>query len=187
MLKIVVPAWEDWDPKNEKFIQGREVSLTLEHSLVSVSKWEAKYHKSFTSNTKPTEQEMRDYIQFMVIKHLCRPNTEDIEQVCKHLSAENMREIEDYTRDSMTATTFSNRGGKKPGGKQIVTAELVYYWMISFNIPFECQHWHFNKLMTLIRICEIKNQPSKKMGRKEQAAQTRSLNAARRAKHHSRG
>lgn len=183
MLKIVVPAWEDWDPVKEEFISGDETTLTLEHSLISISKWESKYHRSFMNRTDMTEEESLDYIRFMTIS---QPNHKIKDEVYKHLTPQNVQDIFDYINDPMTATTFSDRNGGK-GRREVVTAELVYYWMISLGIPFECQRWHFNRLITLIRVAGIKNQQPKKMSRKDMAAQNRSLNAARRAKHHSRG
>lgn len=183
MLKIVVPAWEDWDPVNNKFITGRETPMMLEHSLVSISKWEAKYHKPYLSEDPKTDEEMLDYIKFMTVTN---PNHQIKDETYRHLSMENIEAIRDYISDPMTATTFSSREQKK-GKKEIITSELVYYWMIALGIPFECQRWHFNRLMTLIHVAGIKNQPAKKMSRKEIIAQNRSLNAARRAKHHTAG
>ena len=183
MLKIVFPEWEDWDPVNNRFINGRETPLTLEHSLVSISKWESKFHKPFLSEKEKTDEEMLYYIKCMTISN---PNKEISDDVYKHLTFENMKAIEDYIGDPMTATTI-NRRNQKAGRKEIITSELIYYWMTALNIPFECQRWHLNRLMTLIEVAGIKNQPQKKMSKKEIAAQNSSLNAARRAKYHTKG
>lgn len=183
MLKIVVPAWEDWDPVNNRFINGRESILTLEHSLLSISKWESKFHKPFLSETQRTDEEMIYYIKCMTITN---PNKEISDDVYRHLTLDNIKAIEEYIEDPMTATTI-NRRNQKMGRREIITSELIYYWMTSLNIPFECQRWHLNRLMTLIEVAGIKNQPSKKMSKKDIAAQNRSLNAARRAKYNSRG
>jgi len=183
MLKIVVPEWEDWDPVNNKFIHGRETPLTLEHSLVSISKWESKYHKPYLDEKPKTDEEMLYYIKCMTISN---PNKEISDDVYKHLSLDNIKAIEAYISDPMTATTINTKDQKR-GRKQVITSELIYYWMTALNIPFECQRWHLNRLMTLIEVAGIKNQPTKKMSKKEIAAQNRSLNAARRAKMNSRG
>lgn len=183
MLKITVPDWEDWNPITNKFITGRETTLTLEHSLVSVSKWESKYHKAFLSKDPKTDEEMLYYIQCMTITN---PNKEIGEEVYRHLTAENRKAIENYIGDPMTATTINSRN-RKQNGRGVITSELIYYWMTALNIPFECQRWHLNRLMTLIEVAAIKNQPSKKMGKKDIAAQNRSLNAARRNRMNSRG
>lgn len=183
MLKIVVPAWEDWDPTANKFVTGAETRLTLEHSLVSVSKWESKYHKPFLNEESKTAEEMLDYIKFMTIPHL---SSKFDDSVFLHLTQDNIKQIEDYLGDPMTATTFSNNQ-MRPGKKEVITSEIIYYWMVSYGIPFECQRWHLNRLITLVRVLGIKNAPPKKMGKRDIMAQNKSLNAARRAKHHSRG
>lgn len=184
MLKIVVPAWEDFDPATERIIRRGQTPLTMEHSLVSISKWESKYHKAWLSDDPKTDEEMLDYIRFMTITN---PNKEVHEDVYKHLSYDNLKAIEQYISDPMTATKIHREEGKGRGRKQIITSELIYYWMTALGIPFECQRWHLNRLLTLIEVAGVKNQPSKKMSRSEIMAQNRSLNAARRAKHHSRG
>lgn len=183
MLKIVVPEWEDWDPVNNKFIHGRATPLTLEHSLVSISKWESKFHKPYLDEKQKTDEEMLYYIKCMTISN---PNKEISDDVYCHLSYENLKAIEEYISDPMTATTINTKD-QKHGKKQVITSELIYYWMTALNIPFECQRWHLNRLMTLIEVAGIKNQPTKKMSKKDIAAQNRSLNAARRAKMNSRG
>ena len=183
MLKIVVPAWEDWDPVSNKFLTGRETILMLEHSLVSISKWEAKYHKPYLSEEPKTNEEMLDYIKFMTVTN---PNKAISDDTYRHLSTQNIEAIRDYISDPMTATTINNRNQKR-GRKEVITSELIYYWMTALNIPFECQRWHLNRLMTLIQVAGIKNQPAKKMSKKDIAAQNRSLNAARRAKMNTKG
>lgn len=186
MLKIIVPAWEeDWDPVENRFLPGnpKETILTLEHSLISISKWESKYHKPYASTEAKTEEELLDYIRFMTVTN---SNHEVNDSVYRHLSRENLKDIHDYIANPMTATTI-NRRDQRRGRREIITSELVYYWMTALNIPFECQRWHFNRLMTLIQVASIKSQPPKKMGKKDIAAQNRSLNAARRARHGSRG
>lgn len=183
MLKITVPEWEDWDPVNNRFIHGRETQLMLEHSLVSISKWESKYHKPYLSTESKTNEETMYYIKCMTIAN---PNKDISDDVYNHLTYENFKDIEKYIGDPMTATTI-NRRNMKVGRREVITSELVYYWMTALNIPFECQRWHFNRLMTLIEVAGIKNQPAKKMSQKDIAAQNKALNASRRAKFNSKG
>lgn len=175
MLKIVVPARESWDEKNNVFVETKETELCLEHSLVSISKWEAKWNKPFLSKDPHTEAEVRDYIRCMTITQNVDPN------VYNMLTADNFEQINNYINAPMTATTFRENPNQKRSS-EIITAEIVYYWMIALDIPFECQRWHFNRLMTLIRVCSIKNQPSKKMSKRDIIANNASLNAQRRAK-----
>jgi hypothetical protein len=181
MLQINIPiTQEGWDEEKQEFVEPKTQTLQLEHSLVSLSKWESKWRKPFLSANNKTEEETLDYIRCMTITENVDPDVYD------HLSNENITAINKYIDSPMTATWFNEdkngrRGNKN--GKQI-TNELVYSWMISLNIPFDpCQSWHFNRLLTLIKVCDIEGQPSKNMSRKETLAQYRSLNKSRRAKH----
>lgn len=172
MLTLTVPASEYYDWQNNEFIYIKEQTLKLEHSLVSVSKWESKWHKSFLSTENKTPAEMTDYFRCMTVNENVDPN------VYTRLTAENQQAIGDYINATMTATTFSDKPG--PKSREIITAELIYYWMISLGIPFECQKWHLNRLLTLIKVCSIKNTPAKKMSKGEIMRQNSRLNASRR-------
>lgn len=180
MLKITIPETENWDEINECFIYTKEQVLTLEHSLVSISKWESKWHKPFIENNNMSAEELIDYIRCMTLTQNVDPN------VYYAIDRKSIEKINKYIHDPMTATWFSERTGPK-GDKQIVTSEIVYYWMISLQIPVEFQKWHFNRLMTLIRVCNEKNAPAKKMTRKEILERNRALNEARRKQMNSNG
>ena len=175
MLRIIIPSTEMWDEVNEKFVDSKEHVLQLEHSLVSLSKWESKWCKPFLSKENKTFEETIDYIRCMTI------NQNIPDEVYNCLTGENIREINEYISAPMTATRFSNDVMGK-GSREQITSELIYYWMIALNIPFECQKWHINRLLTLIRVCNIKNHPSKKMSRREIMNRNTALNAARRKK-----
>lgn len=181
MLKIEIPENEYFDEEKNEFIKIKEQTLCLEHSLVSISKWESKWHKPFLSNFgNLTGEETLSYVKFMTIQKV--PS-----YVYLSLTDENIKEISEYINDPMTATTFSEVEGSSRGSREIVTSEIVYYWMITLQIPFECQKWHINRLLTLIRVCNEKNQPAKKMSKKAVANRNAALNAARRAKYGSKG
>ena len=172
MLEIIVPFFEEFDEQHNLFIPHKEQRLTLEHSLVSISKWESKWCKPFLSKDKMSYEETVDYIRCMTL-------TKNVDaDVYSRLTNGNIRAVEAYIDAPMTATTFSNME-QRSNKREIITAELIYYWMIALNIPFECQKWHLNRLLTLIRVCNIKSQNPKKMGRRKTMAQNRSLNAAR--------
>ena len=180
MLEITIPAIELWDEEKHEFINKKEQTLQLEHSLVSLSKWESKWCKSFLYTKEKTFEETLDYIKCMTITQ----NVSD--DVYTRLTNKNIEDINNYIAAPMTATVFydnKNQGGKN----ETVTAELIYYWMISLNIPFECQKWHLNKLITLIRVCNVKNTPPKKMSKRELMSRNASLNAARRKQLNTRG
>lgn len=175
MLQIKVPAREFFNENTQCFENTKEQVMTLEHSLVSISKWESKWHKPFINNNeKKTLEETIDYIKCMTISQ----NID--ESVYLSLTKDNIKEINSYMENPMTATWFNdnNKNNKSPNREQI-TSELIYYWMISLNIPFECQKWHLNKLLTLIRICNLKNKPPKKQSRRETLSTNAALNAAR--------
>lgn len=191
MKKIMIGGTEEtevWDPIHEEFVvlpAKKPVVLMLEHSLLSVSKWESKYHRPFldkNSNDSKTPEEMLYYIECMTINNV---EPDDYYR----LSNEQIKEIGDYIADPMTATIINRVGGQGSGRRssEAITSELIYYWMVVHQIPFECQKWHLNRLMTLIEVCNIKNTPAKKMGKRDIMRQNSALNAARRAKLHSRG
>jgi hypothetical protein len=180
MLRITIPAVEQWDERKQEFVTTTEQTLQLEHSLVSLSKWESKWCKAFLTKQEKTFEETLDYIKCMTITQNVNP------EVYNYLTNENIEEINKYIEAPMTATYFSDDKTVKPSREQI-TAELIYYWMIALNIPFECQKWHLNRLLTLIKVCSIKNQPPKKRSRKEIMSRNAALNAARRKRLNTKG
>ena len=179
MLLLTIPARELFDNEKQEFIKTPECTIQLEHSLVSLSKWEAKWGKPFLSKEPKTSVEIIDYLKCMTITQNVNP------QVYNSLSNENIDLINKYIDKPMTATTFNEVNNTR--SREIITSELIYYWMISLNIPMECQKWHLNRLLTLIRVCNIKNQPPKKMNRKDIMSRNAALNAARRKKLNSKG
>lgn len=182
MLKIeIMLSPEQYDSVNECFIPPKYIELELEHSLVSVHEWESKWCKSFISDQEKTQDETLDYIKCMTLTKNVDPD------VYNFISAENVKQINEYISAPMTATTFAEQKGKGGGGKERITAELIYYWMISLQIPFECKYWHLNQLLTLIKVCNIKNSPPKKMGKKALMSRNAALNAQRRAQMNTKG
>ena len=186
MLEIVVPATpaiELWDEEKQEFTctkAVKEQSLCLEHSLISLSKWESKWCKPFFSKEEKTYEETIDYIKCMTLTK----NVDD--EVYSHLTKDNVMQINKYIEAPMTATYFSKEQGGKSSREQI-TSELIYYWMIALTIPVEFEKWHLNRLLTLIRVCNIKNQPPKKMSKRDVMSRNASLNAARRKQMNTRG
>lgn len=182
MLEILVPGHREfWDEASETFVYSddKDVTLRLEHSLISISKWESKWHVPFIESEK-NEEQILDYIKCMTLN----PNVD--ESVYNRLTSENIKAINDYIANPMTATTIKDPANKKRSTEK-VTSELIYYWMIAYNVPVEFEKWHINRLIMLIRVCAAKNEPAKKMNPREIASQNRALNAARRARLHTKG
>ena len=181
MLYIFVPETELYDETEGCFVNVKPIKLALEHSLVSVSKWETKWKKPFLDSTSSqTVEESRDYIRCMTINQNVDP------MVYYALTKEHFDKVNAYINESMTATWFNNRQAG-PRTKEIITSELLYYQMIAYGIPFECQKWHLSRLLTLIRICSIKNGSEKKMSQRDILHSNRALNEARRKAHHTKG
>lgn len=174
MLTITVPGIELYDEIREEFTTAEGFSLELEHSLVSLSKWEAIYKKPFLGPETKTSEEVYEYIRCMNVT----PNVPP--EVFSRLSKENLAEINAYIDAKMSATWF-NDSPNQPKSREVITAELIYYWMISFNIPIEFEHWHLSRLFTLIKVFNIKSQKQKPMSRSEILARNRELNAQRKA------
>ena len=179
MLEIIIPGLELYNEETNEFTCYDDVKLELEHSLISISKWESKWCKPFLDGKDKTLDEIVDYVRCMTI-------SDNIEyDVYDRLTEENLIVINEYIGRPMTATTFNNE--KKSTGREIITSEIIYYWMVSFNIPFECQYWHLNRLLTLIKVCNVKNNPPKKMSQKEILARNKALNDARKKELGTRG
>ena len=176
MLTLIIPPRELYDETRNEFIQCPSVTLQLEHSLLSISKWEAKWKKPFMSKEQKTQEEFIDYVRCMTVSPKVNP------AVYYRLTRKNFDTIERYIQDPMTATTFHSWKKEKPG-KKIITSEQVYYWMVAAQIPWEAEKWHFNRLMTLLRIYGIENSNSK-MSKRDIYKQNRAINAARQAKAH---
>ena len=192
MLRVTIPAqpaipdMEFFDEKKQEFITvpgkpaTKEQNLQLEHSLVSLSKWESKWCKPFLSKKPLTTEETIDYIRCMTLTQNVPP------EVYERMPEDIIKQISDYINAPMTATWF-NKDTEKKGSNETVTSELIYYWMIALQIPWDCQKWHLNRLITLVKICNIKNAPPKKMSKRSIMSQNAALNAARRKQLNSKG
>lgn len=176
MLRITIPSDEFWDERKQEFVYVEGGSILLEHSLAAMAKWEARWKKPYLTTEAKSHAEKIDYIRCMTI------NKDQISsRIYDVLTQSDLNKIDMYINDPMTATTFSEKGRRKTSREQI-TSELIYYWMVALQIPFECQYWHLNRLLTLVRICNVKNQPAKKQSAKTTLMQNAALNAARKKK-----
>lgn len=174
MLKLFVVGTEYFDDESQTFDIVGSVEIELEHSLLSLSKWESKYQKPFLSNSTRTTEEVLAYVETMI-------TTPDYPlDVVGRLDQNNLEAINRYIESKESATTFGSMPDRRGRG-EVITAELIYYWMVAFNIPFECERWHLNRLFALIRICNIKNSKPTKMSRHEVLTRNRELNAKRKA------
>ena len=174
MLRVIIEGNETFNEEDSTFSTENDVVLDLEHSLISLSKWESEYEKPFLSSTEKSKEEIFGYLKAMVIT----PDA-DLDALYR-CSQETVDKIQKYIDSKQSATTFGMMPERRGPG-EVITAELIYYWMVAFNIPFECERWHLNRLFALIRICNIKNSKPKRMSRNEIAQRNRELNAQRKA------
>lgn len=179
MLTITVPGVDLFDEASKEFKTSTDFVLQLEHSLVSLSKWESIYEKPFLGKDTKTNEEVLGYVKCMTL-------TEDVpDDVYLRLSQENVEAVNQYINAKMTATWFAEK--KQKPSNEVITAEVIYYWMVSMNIPLEFQNWHLNRLFTLIQVISLKNEPGKKLSKSELAARNRALNEERRRQYNTRG
>lgn len=187
-IKIKGRTIEEWDQVNEVFITrsiGNDMELQLEHSLISLSKWESKYHKSLLKALEKgtmTDKETRYYVKCMTMNQKNIPD-----DAYYMLTNDDIKAVNDYISDPMTATVINSQDNNKAPSRDVITSEVIYYQMLSFGIPFECEKWHLNRLMTLLRVCSVKEGGSKKMSKNDIYKQNAALNAARRSKYHTKG
>lgn len=183
MLEINIGGEKDecWDESKGEFVYIKEQTLRLEHSLVSISKWESKWCKPFFSKNKKTIEEENDYIRCMTLNQNVDPRVYNL------ISDEKLAIINAYIESPMSATTINRYGQKNSIRNEKITSEVIYFWMITYNIPFECKKWHINRLLTLIEVCNIKNSPQKKMSERELMSRNAALNAARKQQLNTKG
>jgi hypothetical protein len=181
MLKLTVPAAEFFNEATSEFIETKETVLQLEHSLISISKWESKWKKPFLSNSPKTVEETIDYIRCMTINQNVDP------YIYRSITQAMVNRVTKYIDDPMTATTIKEDPAAPKGNRVTWTSEVIYYYMTEFNIPFECERWHLNRLIMLIRVCSEKNKDPKKNRRKMSAKDRQALNASRLKKYNTSG
>jgi hypothetical protein len=180
MLKLFIEGTEYYNEETETFETVGSFELELEHSLFSMSKWESKFQKPFLNNNEKTIAEILGYIEAMILNPIYP------EDIVNRLTQKNIERINEYIESKESATTFGEMPERKGRG-EVITSELIYYWMVAFNIPFECERWHLNRLFALVRICNIKNSKQKKMSKSEIAMRNRELNEQRKAQFQTRG
>ena len=188
MFTLHIPETELFDENTQEFISTKETVLNLEHSLASMRAWEAKWEKPFLADDKKSAEEVKDYLRCMLVSRDKPEPPEECPEL-NFLQAPQIEAVMNYINKKSTATWFSDANKNKATGHgkgSIITAELIYYWMVALEIPFECQYWHLNQLLTLIRVCNEKNNP-KKMSSADVLARNKKLNEARRKKYHTRG
>lgn len=173
MLRITIPSIELFDEENQRFMHSKEVTLQLEHSLVSISKWESIWRKPFLTKEQKSRKETLDYIKCMTITQNIDPN------IYRYIQKDVLEEILTYIETPRTATVINETLSKI--NREVITSELIYYWMVTFNIPFECQTWHLDRLLTLIRVINFKNQPKKKGSQRDLMSRNRALNEKRKS------
>lgn len=193
MVKILLKSSpsEEWDSVNEVFItrpKEKDVELRLEHSLISISEWEKKFHRSALTALDKGDMNPEETLYY--IRCMTLNSNQLSDDVYKRITNEHMKIINEYISDPATATVINKTPGSANGGssRKIITSELIYYYMLSYGVPFDpCEKWNLNRLLKLLEVCGTMESGSKKMSRNEIYKQNAALNAARRAKYNTRG
>ena len=175
MLTISLINQDFFDAETSEFIEYPDMEIQLEHSLISMSKWESLFEKPFLAPGQRSRDEVLSYIGCMILT----PGIDS--SVVNRLGNNELSLIDAYISSKQSATTFGDLPARNKSSGETITSELIYYWMVAFNIPFECQTWHLNRLFSLIRILNLKQEKPKKMSRAEISARNAELNAKRRA------
>lgn len=181
MLKLVIPGVEMFDEVRSEFITTADVTVEFEHSLASLSKWEGEHQIPLMDKTQKTPEQMLDYFRCMTITPDVPPD------LYYRLSESHVQALNEYIGKTATATTVFEGPGKKKANTEKITAELIYYWMVSFQIPFESQHWHLDKLLTLIKVCNVKNNAGKDVSKEDRMAWMKEQNSLRQAQNDTSG
>lgn len=179
MLRIIVPGGEYYDSSKQEFLYSKDTELQMEHSLISVSKWESRWHKAYNTKREKTAEELLDYFKCMTINRVDQ-------EVYDRLTTKNIEDIINYINEPMTAVYFPTHEDQRGSG-DVVTSEVLYYYMVTLGIPFECEKWHLNRLIALIEVCSIKTASPKKMSKSQIARRNSKINAARRKMNKSKG
>ena len=183
-IVVTVPKSEVYDEENDIFYEIKnEVTLVMEHNLIAISRWESKFHKPYLTKDTKTNEEILYYLECMTI-------TKGVESyVYRCIPKSELLRITEYINDPMTGTTVRESPyAKKQGKEEIQSAELLYYYMFKLGIPKECENWHLNRLMTLMKVYGAKDEkPDGKASRSELIARNRAINARNRSKYHSKG
>lgn len=179
MLRLTIVTAEGFDDSKNEFVEYETAMVELEHSLLSLSKWESKWEIPFLGSEEKTDEQVLDYVRMMIL------GDEITEELLSKFTVKEFDTIKKYINAKMTATTFNET--KKETAKEVITAEIIYYWMIALGIPFECETWHLERLLTLIKVCNIKNAPKDKRSARQSAEERRALNEQRRRETGSRG
>lgn len=176
MLKLHIPESDEFfDEDKSEFMSFPAVDLELEHSLTSLATWESKWEIPFLSDKEKTDEQTLDYIKCMTLTNDVAP------EVYLRLDADHYKKVSTYIDAKMTATWFSEDKPNQKKSRVIITAEIIYHWMVTLNIPFECQHWHLARLLTLVKVCNQQNSPPEKLSRQQVIDRNRELNEQRKA------
>ena len=170
MLRIVIDGEEEWDSENEEFVYPNRVVIKLEHSLVSLSKWESRFEKPFLSEDSKTTEELAGYVECMIL------DTDEPEKFVSMLTQEHVDRIQTYIDSKQTATWFN----EKPSApnRQVITNEVIYYWLFSAGLDISCQHWHLNRLFTQLRVHSAHNEKANNGGKKKRLTSDDARNRA---------
>lgn len=179
---------ELFDEETNTFLHPVGKKLHLEHSLLSISKWEAEWEIPFLNTDKTSEQSL-SYIKCCVLD-------DDFDELLLNtLSDKNILDFNAYLSKGMTAKKIidlrsslsQKRKSRRPASQKALTSEDIYYSMIQFHVWKECEEWPLQRLLSLLQLCSLKSNSTGEMSKSDQAKFYREENARRKAKYHTNG
>lgn len=180
MITIHFEEMEYYDEQLNRFYTLPPKVVNFEYSLAAVAEWEAIWKIPLLNTELGVDSDM-----FLSLA-MCM--SDDRELLEYYLDDTEKAELHKYLSDSQTATTInSSQNGNTTGRGKVYTAEEIYALMFMNGIPIEWESRNLNRLLVILRIISIYQNPPKKMSQQDVMKQNARLNRERKNKYKTKG